>query len=88
MSQATDTAGRIRDILRQHGRMANVDGLAPAQDLYAAGLTSFAAVQAMLALEEAFDVEFPERMLNRRSFASMDAIVGCLHEISPRRAAA
>jgi hypothetical protein len=25
----------------------------------------------MLAIEEAFDIEFPERMLNRRSFASL-----------------
>ena len=88
MGHATDTAGRIRDILRQHGRLANVDAIATAQDLYAAGLTSFAAVQVMLALEETFDVEFPERMLNRRSFASIDAIAGCLREISPRRAAA
>ena len=88
MGQATDTTGRIRDMLRQHGRMANVDGIATAHDLYAAGLTSFAAVQVMLALEEACDVEFPERMLNRRSFASIDAIAGCLREIAPRRAAA
>ena len=88
MTQATDTAGRIRDILRQHGRMANVDAISCAQDLYAAGLTSFAAVQVMLALEETFDVEFPERMLNRRSFASIDAIAGCIGEIQPQRDAA
>ena len=79
---------QIRDILLNHGRMANAAALSPTQDLYAAGLTSFAAVQIMLALEEAFDVEFPERMLNRRSFASMEAIARCLHEIAPVRAAA
>ena len=37
-------------------------------DLYAAGLRSFASVQLMLALEEAFEVEFPESLLNRQSF--------------------
>ena len=78
----------IREILGIHGRMTKADALDPAQDLYASGLTSFAAVQLMLALEEAFDVEFPERMLNRRSFASIDAIAACLTEISNTRAAA
>ena len=79
---------RIRDILRQHGRMSNPETLSATADLYAAGLTSFAAVQLMLALEEAFDVEFPERMLNRRSFASIEAIARCIDEIAPARAAA
>ena len=88
MSKAADTTGKIRDILRQHGRMANVNALAASQDLYAAGLTSFAAVQVMLALEETFDVEFPERMLNRSSFASIDAIAGCIGEAPQHRAAA
>lgn len=82
------TSQTIREILRTHGRMADTDALAPSQDLYAAGLTSFAAVQLMLALEEAFDVEFPERMLNRRSFASLDAIAGCIAEIAHVKAAA
>ncbi|MDQ0458158.1 acyl carrier protein [Rhizobium paknamense] len=43
-------------------------------DLYALGLTSFASVQVMLALEEAFDIEFPDHLLNRKSFASIEAI--------------
>ncbi|MCB1544201.1 MAG: acyl carrier protein, partial [Rhodoblastus sp.] len=54
------------------------------QDLYAAGLTSFAAVQLMLALEESFDIEFPERMLNRRSFATMESIAACIQELRPQ----
>ena len=40
-------------------------------DLYAAGLTSFASVQLMLGLEQAFDIEFPDRLLNRRTFATI-----------------
>ena len=63
-----------------------VDTLAVDQDLYAAGLTSFAAVQLMLALEDRFDVEFPESMLNRRSFASVNAIAGCIHVLVPTAA--
>jgi acyl carrier protein len=77
----------IRSLISDHGRLpVPVDTIANDQDLYAAGLTSFAAVQLMLALEDAFDVEFPEAMLNRRSFASIDAIAGCLHQLVPAAA--
>lgn len=79
----------IRDLIAQHGRLpVDVATLADGQDLYAAGLTSFSAVQLMLALEEAFDVEFPERMLNRKTFASISAIGEAITEIAPSRAAA
>jgi acyl carrier protein len=75
----------LRQLIDKHGRLPVAAAtLAPGQDLYAAGLTSFAAVQLMLALEEAFDIEFPERMLNRRSFASMDAIAACIDELRPQ----
>ena len=77
----------IRHLLSVHGRLPlAVDTLADGQDLYAAGLTSFAAVQLMLAIEDRFAVEFPDAMLNRRSFASIDAIAGCLHDLSAQAA--
>ena len=75
----------LRQLLDKHARLpVKAETLGPGQDLYAAGLTSFAAVQLMLALEEAFDIEFPERMLNRRSFATMDSIVACITELRPQ----
>ena len=43
-------------------------------DLYQAGLTSHASVSVMLALEDAFDIEFPERMLKKSTFESVAAI--------------
>lgn len=73
----------IRQLIAEHGRLpVAADTIRADQDLYAAGLTSFAAVQLMLAIEDRFDVEFPETMLNRRSFASMDSIAGCLTSLS------
>ena len=75
----------IRRLVDEHGRLPTpAANLAPTQDLYAAGLTSFAAVQLMLALEEAFELEFPERMLNRKSFASINAIAACIGELQPQ----
>ena len=77
----------IRTLIKENGRLpVPVEGLRNDEDLYAAGLTSFAAVQLMLALEDRFDIEFADTMLNRRSFASIDAIAGCLHQLG--RAAA
>lgn len=65
----------VRDLLKKHaGLPVNVDELADGADLYAAGLSSFASVQLMLALEEKFDMEFPDSLLNRKSFQSIEAI--------------
>ena len=81
--------GIIRRLIADHGRLPlALAQLRDGDDLYAAGLTSFAAVQLMLAIEERFDVEFPETMLNRRSFASVGAIAGCLAEIGVAQEAA
>ena len=66
---------RIRDALAAHGRMAvdprEVDDQA---DLYELGLTSHASVNVMLALEDAFDIEFPEEVLKKSTFESVHNI--------------
>lgn len=65
----------IRDLVAKFGKLpVSVDQVADDADLYAAGLTSFASVQLMLGIEEAFDIEFPDNLLNRKSFASISAI--------------
>ena len=72
----------IRSILRRHGRLAvDVDQLRDDADLYDAGLTSHASVNLMLALEQHFDVEFPERMLRRRTFESIRSIEAAISEL-------
>jgi acyl carrier protein len=75
----------IRDILRQHARIADVDSLTDDSDLYAAGLTSHATVNLMVALEDHFGVEFPERMLRRRSFESIAAIRAAIAETTGQK---
>lgn len=65
----------VREILAQHGRLSvDVDNLDEESDLYACGLTSLATVGIMLALEDKFDIEFPESMLSRKTFKSVSAI--------------
>ncbi|PPD42489.1 MAG: acyl carrier protein [Methylocystis sp.] len=74
----------IRRLLQDNGRLHTpIETLSDNADLYQAGLTPFAAIRTMLALEEAFDVEFPVNMLRRQSFSSINAIVACLNELKP-----
>jgi acyl carrier protein len=74
-----DRTEQIRDVLAQHGHLVNgVTSLGEGQNLYDAGLTSHATVNVMLALEEAFDVEFPESMLKRSTFESISSLRGAL----------
>ena len=82
IGMSDDITNSIRAILREHGRLAvDVAVLADDSNLYEAGLTSHASVTLMLALEERFDIEFPERMLRRGAFASIAAIRSGLEEL-------
>jgi acyl carrier protein len=72
----------IRGILAAYARMpVGAQGLARDADLYAAGMTSHASINVMLALEEHFDVEFPDRMLTRGVFASIASIADAVGEL-------
>jgi acyl carrier protein len=74
---------KIRDTLRQYARLnQDVSGIAEDADLYACGLTSHATVNLMLGLEDAFQVEFPERMLRRRTFETIGNIRESIEELT------
>ena len=52
----------IRQVLRDHARLpVDVETVPDDADLFQAGMTSHASVNVMLALEDAFDIEFPDR---------------------------
>ena len=66
---------RVREVIRGHARLpVDVDELADDADLFQAGMTSHASVTVMLALEETFDLEFPDSMLTRKMFESVASI--------------
>lgn len=78
----SDQTATIRQVLADHGRLsAAVDALGDADSLFDAGLSSHAAVNVMLALEDHFDVEFPERFLKRATFDSVASLQDALTEI-------
>jgi acyl carrier protein len=77
-----DIESKVREILATHSELSvDVANLGSSADLYAAGLSSFASVQVMLALEEAFDVEFPDSLLNRKTFRNIDAITAAIAQL-------
>ena len=51
------------------------------------GQSPFGSVQLMLALEERFDVEFPDTLLNRRSFSTIRIIRDTVASLATARAA-
>lgn len=72
----------IRDVLAEHGRLAvDASTIKAGDDLYRNGLTSHASVNVMLALEDAFDLEFPDRLLKKSTFQSIDAVAEALAEL-------
>lgn len=79
MSQVDTT---IRDILTEHGRLpVEVETLSDTDDLYESGLTSHASVNVMLALEDTFDIEFPDSLLRKGTFESVSAIRSALESL-------
>jgi acyl carrier protein len=75
-------AAAVRQIVKEHGRLAvDLDMLPDEANLYEAGMTSHASVNVMLALEDAFDVEFPDEMLKRSVFESIASIDGALRQL-------
>ena len=74
---------KIRKILKDHGRLSQ-DALAleESADLYQAGMTSHASVNVMLALEGEFEIEFPDHMLRRSVFESIEAMRSAIQELT------
>jgi acyl carrier protein len=70
----------IRDIVRTQARLARRE-VSDDDNLFQAGMTSHSTVNVMLALEAAFDIEFPERLLRRETFASVSTIRAAVSEL-------
>jgi acyl carrier protein len=79
----------IRTILAQVGRLeVPADTLDDQADLYEAGLSSLATVHVMLAIENAFDIEIPDRMLTRQLFRSIQSLADAIVYLRQQQEAA
>ena len=62
-----------------------VDDVDPEADLYELGMTSAATLNVMLALEETFDIEFPEDLLERAVFGSLATLGSAISGLVDQR---
>lgn len=71
----------IRRVLQEYADLhVRIDDLDDHADLYHAGMTSLASVNVMLALEDSFNLEFPDRLLRKQTFVSIQSIKAALAE--------
>jgi len=73
---------QIRAILGEHAKLStDIASVGDGDDLYSAGMTSHASVTVMLGLEDEWDIEFPQHMLKKSTFATIDSIAEALAEL-------
>ena len=71
----SSSEAQIRTIIAEHaGLNVPIESVDDSTDLFHCGMTSFTSVNVMLALEQAFDLEFPDAMLTRAVFGSIESI--------------
>lgn len=63
-----------------------IDGLSDEDNLFDAGMTSFGSVQLMLAIEEEFDIEFPNSLLTRKTFATLGGLISAVDQLVSQKA--
>jgi acyl carrier protein len=77
----------LRQVLSDHARLpVDPNAIDEHADLFQTGMSSHASVNVMLALEDAFDIEFPDAMLKRSVFESISAIADAVSELRPQAA--
>lgn len=75
----------IREVLFSFGQLSvELDALGDTDNLFNAGMTSHANVTVMLGLESRLGIQFPDHMLQRRTFESIASIRGALGELLPQ----
>lgn len=75
-------AEKIRALIAKHARLSvDANSLADDSDLYEAGLTSLTTVNLMLAVEDEFSIEFPDKKLGRKTFESIRSLSEVIEEL-------
>jgi len=73
---------RIRKIVTNNSGLGlKSESVNDRTNLYQSGMTSYASVVLMIALENEFDLEFPDGMLSRSVFESIDTIANAIESL-------
>lgn len=72
-------AERVRKVLLSVlGGSVDASLVGPGTDLWEAGMDSLLSVSLLVALEDEFDIEFPDDLLTRETFSSVDRITAAV----------
>lgn len=72
---------KIRALLERLGEVRGAGALRDDADLHAAGLSSYGTVELMVAIEEEFGVEFPDKLLTRATFGNVEALAAAVSSL-------
>ncbi|MFE1781511.1 acyl carrier protein [Streptomyces sp. NPDC059506] len=76
---ASGPTERVRKVLLSVlGASLDVSRVDPGADLWEAGMDSLLSVSLLVALEDEFDVEFPDELLTRETFSSVERITAAV----------
>jgi acyl carrier protein len=82
-TMSDDIRAQVRGVLAENAHLpVDVATLGDDADLFAAGMTSHASVNVMLALEDTFGLSFPDEMLRRSVFESVSAIAAAITQLT------
>ena len=82
VSAGSGLKDRIREIVSENGGLKlPLEEIKDSTDLYRAGMTSYSSVLLMIALENEFNLEFPDGMLSRDVFESVDTIAHAIDSL-------
>lgn len=72
----------VREVLTARGKLpTDASAVDTSASLYDAGMTSHATVKVMLGLEDRFDIEFPDELLERSVFDQIATIVEAVSKL-------
>ncbi len=73
----------VREIVGSYGSLlVELDTVGEQDDLFELGMTSHATVNVMLALEDTFEIEFPEELLTKETFESIAAMSSVVRDLA------
>jgi acyl carrier protein len=75
MEISKETLDLVKSIVAKNGELdRDINTVGLSDDLFSAGMSSRATVGVMLDIEETFDIAFPDEMISREVFESIEAI--------------
>jgi acyl carrier protein len=73
----------FEETLRQHLPYADAGELAADDELTALGLESMSIMQLLAGLEDLYDIEIPDEILNEETFATVGSLWGAMSSLVP-----